>query len=519
MATIGPALKARLGLVTDTFDDLPRAKIARPEAARREVRRHETFEVNVFLKAEPAPATDEPEETGDRPARRQVVKRLTSRGHASRQRLVADLQGWARADVDFADDQRPTARNIQQFWISNAVGVEVTRDRLDALLKRSDIEHIELNRHTVLEELLDATPPFDRAAANASGTPTPATDEPEPTWSVKRVGAPLLWQQGLTGDGVVVAVLDTGVNYNHPDLMPNMWDGGAELPRHGFDFASNDTDPRDDHGHGTACAGIVAGSGAQGQLTGVAPAAKIMALRVGVEERNFWRGLQFAIERDVDVISMSMTWKFDSSPDYPGWRRVSEGVLRAGIPHANSGGNQGTDLAGFPIPFNIGAPGNCPSPRGGGGGRASPITCGNTDDADRLEASSGRGPCGWDAVPFDDYPWANGTQPGLVKPDLCAPGRGSTTCDHRFPDDPTAKPYRQFGGTSAATPHVAGCLALLVHACKKAGTPAIPERLQEALEETAVPIAGQTQKKENHFGAGRVDVFAAWQYGKQRGWW
>ena len=327
---------------------------------------------------------------------------------------------------------------------------------------------------------------------------------------------------------MVVAVVDSGINYDHPDLRGHMWDGGAAFPNHGYDYASDDNDPRDEgvstDGHGTACAGIVAGDGTSGTLTGVAPRATVMAIRVGGRERSFWRGLEFAIAQRAHVISMSMSWKFPMNPDYPGWRRVCEAILAARILHANSIGNQGDRLHDHPIPFNIATPGNCPPPRlhplqSPQGGISSAISCGATDDGDRLAPYSGRGPAAWESGPFADYPFQNGARPGLIKPDVCAPGPGTVTCNWRFPDPEPTKPYRSFGGTSAATPHVGGCLALLAQACQRSGQPIVPARVQEALENTAVRIQGQSRDKENHFGAGRVDAFAAFRYGEARGWW
>lgn len=252
-----------------------------------------------------------------------------------------------------------------------------------------------------------------------------------------------------------------------------------------------------------------------------------MALRVGGKEHNFWRALEFAIQQGAQVISMSMTWKNDLSPNYPGWRRICETILAAGVLHANSTGNNGqlSTTGIHRVPFNIGAPGNCPPPRlhplqnnpgGGNANLSSAVSCGSTDQADRLLVNSGRGPCAWESAPFADFPFDNGNRPGLLKPDVCAPGSATDSCNWRFEG---GAPYVSFNGTSSATPHVAGCMALLAHACRRAGTPIVPGRIQEALENTAVRIQGQTLDKEIHFGAGRVDVFGAYNYGLARQWW
>jgi subtilisin family serine protease len=152
------------------------------------------------------------------------------------------------------------------------------------------------------------------------------------------------------------------------------------------------------------------------------------------------------------------------------------------------------------------------------GGLSSPISCGATDDLDQLASYSGRGPAAWETMPYTDYPYQNGTKMGLLKPDVCAPGPGTTSCNFEYTGT-TGQPYMGFGGTSAATPHVGGCLVLLAHACVTAGKPINPAYVQEALENTAVRVSGQTRDKENHFGAGRVDVYAAYKYGQARGWW
>jgi subtilisin family serine protease len=93
--------------------------------------------------------------------------------------------------------------------------------------------------------------------------------------TVPLVGAPDAWALGLTGAGAVVAIVDTGVDYSHPDLGGCLGPGCRVLG--GYDFVNQDADPKDDHGHGTHVAGIVAANGA---LKGVAPDARLMAFKV-----------------------------------------------------------------------------------------------------------------------------------------------------------------------------------------------------------------------------------------------
>jgi subtilisin family serine protease len=501
------------------------------------VREHDTLEVHVFLTGEPArevaaAATDafgDSADTVNSPgaSRSEVVRGMKNRAAEHQAGLLSffhEQQELPHAVDSFIDDGTvlsvsvPPVSRVRPYWITNSVSVQISPDMLARLAEREDVQHIELVRHATLEELLDDAPDLWPDEAVTDDT----TDDV--AWSVRRINAPLLWQQDLTGEGVLVAVIDTGVNYHHPDLRERMWDGGDAYPNHGFDFASADGDPMDQQGHGTACAGIVAGDGTSGTRTGVAPGATVMAIRVGGDEEQFWAGMQFAIDRGVQVISMSMSWKYPSSPAYPGWRRMSEAIGAAGIVHANSIGNQGNDLSTYPVPYNIATPGNCPPPwmhpaQQPVGGVASAIGCGATDDSDKLAVFSGRGPAAWEAGPYTDYEYASGGKPGLIKPDVCAPGPGTLSCHWRYKLDPGTPPYVAFGGTSAATPHVAGCIALLVQACIRSGNAVVPARIQEALEQTAVRIAGQSQDKENHYGSGRVDVYEAFKLGVQAGWW
>ncbi len=522
---------------------------------------HDVLDVNIFLRKEPLVAIFESAAARARRAVRagrildtaldvvgaalEVVDAVKSAVKSAQSDLLSFLKEQSKV-VAFVDGlvEVAAAAPVESFWITNAVGTRVTAKTLREIMERTDVAFVDVSRHVPVEELIDGKKKkvvvpkkaarknsAKRKRAGAAGTTddaTSTTDATEIAWSVSHINAPLCWDAGLTGKGILVALVDTGVNYKHPDLKNRMWKGGVTYPKHGYDYENDDNDPNDDNGHGTATAGQVAGDGTSGTKTGVAPGATILAIRVGGVERNFWKGLQFALDQKAQVISMSMTWKYPSNPDYPGWRRVCETILAAGVLHANSIGNQGSDLVQYPIPFNIATPGNCPPPwmhpdQKQAGGLSSPISVGATDSADRLANYSGRGPAEWKLdAPYDDYPIKAGDAKkiGLLKPDVCAPGPGTISCNVSFPSDPDAKPYVDFGGTSAATPHVGGCLALLAEACLKANKPIVPAQVQEALEKSAKTVQGQTAgKKEIHYGSGRVDVYAAFKYGQAKGWW
>lgn len=505
----------------------------------------DTVDVTIFLRNKPGlePAAENLTEA-DQPV--DPVTRMRTAASVNRQDLVSFLESRPDEFVSLNETvSTPRAIVRDTYWINNSVTAEVNRVVLEAVLERDDVEYVELRSNARLQDMLDASmvsggrdPDADTSPASQPTPTTTATPKVSPT--IERIGARLMWNEGFKGEGIIVAVIDSGVNYDHPDLKSHMWDGGQNFRNHGFDMVSPDNDPRDDDpdfkGHGTACAGIIAGDGTSGEATGVAPKATVMAIRVRDEESAL-KGIERALEHRVNVISMSFSKKHvphifgrpipgETEPDSQKWRKTCESILTAGVLHANSAGNQGNSLQSLKIPRNIGSPPDCPPPKlhplqDLKGGVSSVISCGATTETDSLDGLSGNGPVAWNSPPFSDYPFDDNGHMGLIKPDLCAPGPGSRSCNFLFNGSNGETSYRDFGFTSAAAAHLGGCLALLAQACKRSKKPIVAENILEALEEGAVPITGQTKKKENKFGAGRVDVYAAYLYGKDpsRKWW
>jgi minor extracellular serine protease Vpr len=143
----------------------------------------------------------------------------------------------------------------------------------------------------------------------------------------------------VTGEGVSVAVLDTGVDYRHPDL------GGGFGPGYkvvgGYDFVNEDDDPMDDHGHGTEVAGIVA---ANGNLKGVAPDANLLAYKVldtegSGSESDVIAGIERAIKDGADILSMSFGFLSASVYDPLTWA-INYAIVR-GVIVVAAAGNEG----------------------------------------------------------------------------------------------------------------------------------------------------------------------------------
>jgi thermitase len=134
------------------------------------------------------------------------------------------------------------------------------------------------------------------------------------------IDAPEAWDTITDCSSVIVAVVDTGINYNHRDLSENMWDGSGEgYPNHGYDFVDNDNDPMDMNGHGTHVAGIIGAHGDDGiGVCGVCWTVQLMAVRVldasgAGTSTSVAQGINFAVDHGAHVINLSLGGPGDST--------------------------------------------------------------------------------------------------------------------------------------------------------------------------------------------------------------
>ncbi|MCU0566394.1 MAG: S8 family serine peptidase [Oculatellaceae cyanobacterium Prado106] len=180
--------------------------------------------------------------------------------------------------------------------------------------------------------LVDAAAAVARSVGQNS---FPSQPSPDGSWTLDMLKAPAAWAQGFTGQGVIVAVIDTGVNYNHPDLAANMWRNIGEIPDNGLDDDGNgfiddsrgwsfvdadtndpmDFDLSDNNGHGTHVAGTIAALNNGFGTTGVAPGATIMPIRVigGSDDlfldkfdANLASGIYYAVNNGAKVLNISL---------------------------------------------------------------------------------------------------------------------------------------------------------------------------------------------------------------------
>ncbi len=386
--------------------------------------------------------------------------------------------------------------SVRYIWIYNMIGFNASVEALKILDKHHSIGEIDYD--PLRKIMIDDFEYVNDVNNNNENTR-------EITYNVSIVNAPAVWNLGYKGEGVIVAVLDTGVNYNHHDLRNRMW-SSPQYPNHGYNFFDNNDNPMDGNGHGTHCAGTVAGDGSAGSQTGMAPESSIMALKVmgndgSGQTQMLYDGIQFALDNGADVLSMSLGWKQEWSPNRNVARSVMLNALSAGVVAAVAAGNEGNEQNTSPVPNNVRTPGDCPPPwlhphQFELGGISSVISVGATNSSNQIANFSSRGPVQWaDVNPYYDYPY--NPEMGLIRPDITAPGVQVKSLRHN-----SNTGYTTMSGTSMAAPAMAGVLALLLS--KDANL--TPEQMSQYVEETALSLSTM---KSNTFGAGRVDALAA----------
>ena len=412
-----------------------------------------------------------------------VVNELKAFAEATQFDLRRSLDEMRRNDMT----TEPTI-----LWMANALGLSANKAAIADLARRNDIEIIgyDIERNWIPD--------------GEEATPASATREITP--NVTQVGANQVWDLGYTGEGIVVAVIDTGVNYNHLDVADHLWDGGTEFPHHGFDVYNNDNDPMDDHGHGSHCSGTVLGDGTAGSQTGMAPDATLMCVKClnangGGGATPISAGIQWAVEHGCDLFSMSLGISNSTIAERTLLRQTCVAALDAGVVAAIAAGNEGNQMWQAPIPNNVRVPGSCPPPymdevQGENPGDLTCSVCiGAVNYNDAAANFTSRGPVTWTNTEFGDYPYDPGI--GLIRPDVCAPGVDIKSLNYQ-----SNTGYTLMSGTSMATPCAAGCMALMLSKDPNL----MPADVCRILEETAVRLA---EGKSNIFGFGRIDVLAA----------
>ena len=263
----------------------------------------------------------------------------------------------------------------------------------------------------------------------------PTQSEWNELWGMERIGAPAAWANTTGSKEIIVGVVDSGVDYTHPDLATQMWVNEGEDPNtpadddhngwvndvHGADCANDDGDPMDDHSHGTHVAGTI-GAAANGTgVVGVASEVRIMALKfLGADNWGYFSDaiecLYYAIDNGAHVTNHS--WY---GTDYS--QALYDAIAEAGDRNqlfVAAAGNESADNDSephYPASFDL----------------DNVISVAATDSNDGLAS-------------FSNY--------GAASVDLAAPGVGIVSS--------VPGGYASYSGTSMAAPHVTGALALLL---------------------------------------------------------
>lgn len=419
-----------------------------------------------------------------------VVTALQARAAQTQAGVVDQLEALqAAGDVE----------SFQSFWISNLFRVDATPAAIETLAARDDVSIMYYNYEIELVAPVRGKAASVKSAEPTSPNGTAASRAPEP--GLVAVRAPEVWAQGFTGAGVLVATLDTGVDGNH-EALANRWRGVAD-PRYAgnpdwawFDPVTSTTFPASFGSHGTHTMGTVCG-GAPGDEIGVAPgaqwihAAVIDRVDIPTTVADAIAAFQWMLDPDGDPGTnwdvpdvCSNSWRVTASHGYPPCDETFWTYLDA------------CEAAGIVILFSAGNEGSSPNTIGRPPDRAT--TDYNVCSVGAIDANT----AGWPIASFSSRgpSYCTPDASPAIKPEVSAPGvevRSSVP----------GGGYQSSGwsGTSMASPHVNGAVALMREACPDL----LPDEIKQILYDTAVDLGSAGE--DNDYGWGIIDAYEAVQ--------
>ncbi len=395
---------------------------------------------------------------------------------------IAAMQSFSRASQRNIIDKLlslkapGSIKSIKQFWIFNGFSAVADKQTIDEISKMDGVEKVYLNKKIFLMENMP-----DKVISTLAS----ATIEP----NIVQIGADKVWATfGLRGDGVKIGVADTGIKRTHPDLVGKIEKNAYVIGAHDSDpdtlvepSSAADTGADDYRGHGTHVAGIIAGGNSSGASIGVAPNAKILNVRVfdpsGASDVStdtmVLTGVEWLISNEAKVINLSLGGAATSEVD-PFWEEQTGRWKALGVFVSCAIGNYQVEVP-PQAPINqTSPPGNSPSAFG----------VGAVDVSDNVTSFSRRGPVFSGVVEIE-------------KPDITAPGSSIKSSLNNGA-------WGAMSGTSMASPHIAGIVALILQ-----GNPLIDvDGIKELLKNTAYKKSGVTYHSRD-YGWGRADAFNA----------
>ncbi|MBE0433921.1 S8 family peptidase [candidate division WOR-3 bacterium] len=389
---------------------------------------------------------------------------------ASKNDKLRYLQEYANSDqtaiMEYLDTLSDRISYLQRYWIFNGLALTATRDIVESVAARADVEYV---IDDFMVELHDTSDKLHH-------------DVRESEWNITKVNAPQCWNLGIDGTDVIVGNIDTGVEVTHPALAGKWVDGGW------YDAVYGSPTPYDDVDHGTHTMGTICGGDGNGPFTddiGVAPGSRFICAKAFTRDYGLatWihNCFQWFAAQNAAVINNS--WGNDNPTQLEFWNDC-ENLRNLGIYPVFSIGNNGSGTG------TAGTPGNFPIVTG----------VGATDSNDDIYDNSSRGPAP-NQAPWSDPQYWGRPDWNLVKPDICAPGvnvRSSVPGGGYEPKD----------GSSMAAPHVAGAIALCLQLEPALDYYAIYNALLDYADK---PSQGGPYPN-NNYGWGRLNCSATLHY-------
>lgn len=388
-----------------------------------------------------------------------ALKTLKSKTRTSQKSILASIR---------TEKAHGKVKSYRSFWITNAVVVRADADTIKTLAANPSVEKVFPNFKVSKAEPVP-TPGSQLQKAASSVSPSTGSQ-----WNVEKVGAPEAWSGfGVTGDGAKVAVLDTGIDPDHPDLEGKI---GSFVEVDEFGVVTT-TSPKDTDEHGTHVSGTIAGGNASGSDIGVAPGVELMgAIVIPFGWGTFAQvmgGMEWAADPDGNPVTADQPDAINLSVGgmngIPMYFEPVDNLIAAGVFPAIAVGNWGPDW--------VSGPADVPGA----------FAVGATDSDDDVAWFSSGGLVTWYDEPHE------GT---FMKPEASAPG---VAVKSSIPGGT----YATWSGTSMATPHVAAAAALL-----RSYDPTLTvAEVAGLLEATALDLGDTGQ--DTRYGFGRIDIEAA----------